>query len=230
MNVLVVGRLLQGLGAGGLDVLQMVILSDISSLRECPFWLGLESPPVAAGSIVGPLLGALYAEHVGWRWIGWVNLPVIGAALMLAVLFLRLRSLGVALRARLRRVDRTGIALFCPRRNLRLFARRARTCPGPMLPYRVLAGPNAVTARATLWCSAVQGLVLYILSTYTPLFFEAVYLETPLAAAVALLPMAISSVAFEAAAAAVPAIIGLTARYRIILMLGWVLATVFIGL
>ncbi|RYP58829.1 hypothetical protein DL771_011105 [Monosporascus sp. 5C6A] len=82
MNVLVVGRLLQGLGTGRLDVLQVIILSDITTLRERPFWLGLESVPVAAGSIFRPLLAALFAEHASWRWIGWWQtlVPLLGGS------------------------------------------------------------------------------------------------------------------------------------------------------
>ncbi|RYP53979.1 hypothetical protein DL768_001129 [Monosporascus sp. mg162] len=167
-----------------------------------------------------------------WRWIGWVNVPVVGAALVLVILFLCLRFLGVALPMRLRHVDWTGMTLFalgvtCV--SLPVTWADLITCMNLCCPYRVLTGTNAVTACETLWCSAAHGLVLYTLATYMPLFFEAVYLETPLAAAVILLLLAISSVAFAAAMPAVPAVIGPTARYRIIFMLEWVLATVFMG-
>lgn len=259
MNVLVAGRLLQGLGVGGLDVLQVIILSDMTSLRERAFWLGLESIPVAAGSIAGPILGALFAQHVSWRWIGWVNLPVIGTALALAVVFLRLRSLPMSRLARLRRLDWVGMALFttgvtCVTLPLTwadllygwaswrtlvpllsgvglliVFAvLEAR--PGldePMLPYRILTGTNALTARVTLLCSTVHGLVLYTLTLYIPLFFEAVYNESPLGAAVTFLPTMISTVVFTAVT---PAGIQWTRRYRLIFIFAWLFATVSMGL
>ncbi len=49
-----------------------------------------------------------------------------------------------------------------------------------MLPYRNLAGTHKVTTRATLLCSTARSLILYRLILYMPLFFEAVYQQSPL--------------------------------------------------
>jgi MFS family permease len=51
MNLLIIGRVLQGLGGGGLDVLGEVILADITTLKERPLYLGLFSIPMAGGAI-----------------------------------------------------------------------------------------------------------------------------------------------------------------------------------
>jgi MFS family permease len=75
MPVLIAGRLLQGLGGGGLDVLSEIILVDITTLQERPLYLGLLALPMAGGGVCGPVVGAALAEYVSWRWIGWIILP-----------------------------------------------------------------------------------------------------------------------------------------------------------
>ena len=51
------GRILQGLGGGGLDVLGEVILANLTTLKERPLYLGLFSLPIAGGGIYGPVIG-----------------------------------------------------------------------------------------------------------------------------------------------------------------------------
>ena len=69
MTVLIVGRVLQGLGAGGLDVLNEIILADITTLKERPLYLGLFAIPMLGGTVLGPIMGGLFAEYVTWRWM-----------------------------------------------------------------------------------------------------------------------------------------------------------------
>ena len=89
MPILILGRVLQGLGGGRLEVLGEVILTDIITLKERPLCLGLFTIPMAGGGICGPIIGAAFSEFVSWRWIGWVNLPLIAIGLALAFLFLK---------------------------------------------------------------------------------------------------------------------------------------------
>lgn len=77
MPVLIVGRSIQGLGCGGLDVLEEMIVSDMTSMKERPKYLSMIAAAIAIGSITGPIVGALFTEYLGWRWIGWINLPII---------------------------------------------------------------------------------------------------------------------------------------------------------
>ena len=69
MTVLIIGRVLQGLGAGGLDVLNEIILADITMLKERPMYLGLFAIPMLGGTVLGPVLGGLFAQYVSWRWM-----------------------------------------------------------------------------------------------------------------------------------------------------------------
>lgn len=61
MAVLILGRALQGIGAGGLDVLTDIILTDITTMKERPLYIGLFTIPMALGSICGPLVGAAFS-------------------------------------------------------------------------------------------------------------------------------------------------------------------------
>ncbi|KAK8017758.1 MFS general substrate transporter [Apiospora rasikravindrae] len=111
MSTLIAGRLIQGLGGGGLYVLQDIILADITSLKERPRYLGLLALPMALGTITGPIVGALFCK-VDWRWIGWVNLPIVGVGWVIFVTSLHLRSLPLSLMARICRLDFMGMVMF----------------------------------------------------------------------------------------------------------------------
>ncbi len=112
MPVLIAGRIFQGIGAGGLDVLGEIILVDMTTLRERPMYLGLFAIPMAAGTILGPIIGALFSQYAGWRWLGWINLPICFVNLVLILFFLRLKTIELSLHEKIRRVDWIGIVFF----------------------------------------------------------------------------------------------------------------------
>lgn len=67
LPVLIVGRILQGLGGGGLDVLAEVILADMTTLKERASYLGLTAISTALGSVLGPTVGGLFTDFVTVR-------------------------------------------------------------------------------------------------------------------------------------------------------------------
>ncbi|MEU8467518.1 MDR family MFS transporter [Streptomyces sp. NPDC029006] len=90
MPQLIAFRALQGLGGGGLLVLSMAIVGDIVPPRERGRYQGLFGSVFGATSVLGPLLGGLFTEHLSWRWVFYVNLPVGVVALAVIAVALRI--------------------------------------------------------------------------------------------------------------------------------------------
>ncbi|MFF3190194.1 MDR family MFS transporter [Streptomyces sp. SCPE 10] len=87
-------RALQGLGGGGLMVLSMAIVGDIVPPRDRGRYQGLFGAVFGATSVLGPLLGGLFTEHLSWRWVFYVNLPVgvVALAVIAGALRIPVRS------------------------------------------------------------------------------------------------------------------------------------------
>ncbi|QIP86730.1 MFS transporter [Streptomyces sp. Tu 2975] len=93
MPQLIAFRAVQGLGGGGLMVLSMAIVGDLVSPRERGKYQGLFGAVFGATSVLGPLLGGFFTEHLSWRWVFYINLPVGVVALLViaAVLHIPVR-------------------------------------------------------------------------------------------------------------------------------------------
>ncbi|MFI8965006.1 DHA2 family efflux MFS transporter permease subunit [Streptomyces sp. NPDC053493] len=91
MPELIAFRAVQGLGGGGLMVLSMAIVGDLVSPRERGRYQGLFGAVFGATSVLGPLLGGLFTEHLSWRWVFYINLPIGVVALFVIAAVLHIR-------------------------------------------------------------------------------------------------------------------------------------------
>ena len=87
-------RALQGLGGGGLLAMAQAIIGDVVSPRERGRYQGYLGAVFAFSSVVGPLIGGFFVDHLSWRWVFYVNVPVgaVAFAIIGAVLNLPFRK------------------------------------------------------------------------------------------------------------------------------------------
>src|SRR6476646_2325698 len=88
IDSLIVFRVLQGLGGGMLMPTGMIILARAAGPQQMGRMFSAIGVPMVLAPVFGPVLGGLLVEHVGWRWIFFVNLPVGIVAVGLAFRFL----------------------------------------------------------------------------------------------------------------------------------------------
>jgi EmrB/QacA subfamily drug resistance transporter len=81
-EILIAGRAVQGLGAGGLIPLAIAVIGDVIPPRRRGKWQALTSGVFAVSSVVGPATGGWIADNASWRWAFAVSLPVAAVALV----------------------------------------------------------------------------------------------------------------------------------------------------
>jgi EmrB/QacA subfamily drug resistance transporter len=106
MVALIGARIAAGLGGGALLALTGATIADVFAPRERGRWMGVILSAYGLGSIVGPIVGGLITDHVGWRWVFAVPLPILAFAfLVVGCMFPRVRA------SRRIRLDLVGSAL-----------------------------------------------------------------------------------------------------------------------
>ena len=125
MGMLVASRALQGMGGGAITVTAVAVIGEVIPLRERGRYQGALGAVFGVTTVIGPLLGGLFTDHLTWRWAFWINVPV-------AV---------VVLRHRVRRRCRPRLSRQARQR------RRSRALVGRRLWRRVLG----LVRRLVLW-------------------------------------------------------------------------------
>ncbi|KQS10711.1 MFS transporter permease [Curtobacterium sp. Leaf183] len=102
MVMLAAFRAFQGIGAGALMSLPLAIMGDILAPRERAKYQGYFLAVFGISSVIGPLIGGLFAGAdqilwiTGWRWVFLVNVPIGVGALLMVIAFLHLPKFGDA--------------------------------------------------------------------------------------------------------------------------------------
>ncbi len=213
MTTLIIARGLQGLGGGGILPIVQVVISDIVTPRERGQYQAYFSGVWTAAGIGGPILGGVFAEHLHWSMIFWINVPLGIASLALLLpkmgripVFHRKRKVdwqgGVLLMAsavvfmlvltwggnRYLWLSPTIAAMIGAAAMLALgFVWHARRADEPFLPLPLMGGSVVPYGIAAGSCAlgAMVGLTVHM-----PLYYEVVYHLTSSEAGFALIPLA----------------------------------------
>ena len=213
MQQLVLARVLQGIGAGGMVSVSQAIIGDFVPPRERGRYQGYFSSMYAVASVAGPVLGGWLTEYLSWRWVFWINLPLglvalwaihralagmpaqrreaqvdyLGAVLL--ILGLGSLLLGITLVGQGHAwVDPAVLALFaCAVLGLALFIAHERRCPEPLLPLGLFGNRVAVLCWGVIFFASFQSISLTMLM---PLRYQGITGAGADSAALHLLPLA----------------------------------------
>src|SRR5471032_1664407 len=213
MPVLIVARGLQGLGGGGIMPIVQTVISDIVTPRERGQYQAYFSGVWTAAGIGGPIIGGVFAEHLHWSMIFWINVPLGVASLAMLLpkmgkipTFHRKRKVdwlgGVLLMAsavvfmlvltwsgnRYLWLSPTIMAMIGASVALALaFVWHAGNAEEPFLPLPLMGGTVVPYAMAAGGCAmgAMLGLTVHM-----PLYYEVVYHLSASEAGLGLIPLA----------------------------------------
>ncbi len=86
MYQLILFRGLQGVGGGILISLPFIVVGEIFSPRERAKYMGIMGSVFALADVLGPILGGVITDSLGWRWIFFINIPV-GVVALIIILY-----------------------------------------------------------------------------------------------------------------------------------------------
>ena len=245
MTQLILMRALQGLGGGGLLVVTMAAIGDVIPPAERGRFQGMFGAIFGLATVVGPLIGGFLVQHLSWRWIFYINLPLgILALSVISAVFKphtaqvkhQIDYMGAAFLA----TALTCIVLFTTQGGVTLpwsssqlwvtlvfglialvgFIYEERHAAEPIIPLHLFK------ERTFLLCCLIGfiiGTSLFGSMTFLPLYLQVVKHSTPSEAGMQLLPMmcgiTVSSIISGR-------LISRMGRYRIFPIVGTLLASV----
>ncbi len=208
MPMLIVYRLIQGVGGGAIQPVALTVVGDLYSVQERGKIQGYLASVWGISSVLGPLAGGLIIQNISWSWVFWVNVPigllaaagfsmflregarqgkrqvdVVGAMLFtlaVAALMMALTEMGTAGRAVI------ALWLLLCAVSFGLFLWQERRAPDPMLTLGLWSRrPIAITNLTTL----LSGMTMIGLTTFVPMYVQGVLNQSALVAGFALTMM-----------------------------------------
>ncbi|KAK9440013.1 MFS general substrate transporter-like protein [Metarhizium brunneum] len=257
MGTLIAGRVVQGIGAGGINVLVEIIICDLAPLRERGTYFAIIFGLVAIGTALGPFFGGLIVTYSSWRWVFYLTLPVGGFALLLLLVFLNVKhNREKTLATRLTTIDWVGNVIFVSSICSILIALSWAGAIHPWSSYQVLT-PLIVgfaglvgfvffeasalapyptvplhllsnrTSAIVFFLTLMHSVVTMWAIYFLPIHFQGVLSSTPSRSGVQLLPTILILIPFAAAGGALMSKLG---RYRAIHQAGYALMVLGFGL
>ncbi|KAH8812400.1 major facilitator superfamily domain-containing protein [Xylogone sp. PMI_703] len=255
--MIIAARTIQGIGGGGIITLGEIIICDLLPLRERGQYTGILAGTYAIGTIIGPVIGGIFTQHVTWRWCFYINLPIAGLSLIFILPFLNLKYRRVGtIWDRFKRVDWLGNAILIAAVTAILLAlawggtKHAwdswRTIVPLVLGFLGIIAfgliqisgyveeptmpPRLFSNRTSVSIYAMaffHGLLLLYVTYFLPVYFQAVLGSSPTRAGIQLFPTATT---IAPAAAITGVVITLNGRYRIYHFVGFILMSLGCGL
>ena len=255
MRMLIAGRALQGVAAGGLFQLMSVTISDMFSLRERALYFGWMGGVWALAGSSGPPVGGALAERASWEWCFWINLPVCAISFVLLLLFLDVHNPRTKLKDGLKAVDWYGTVSVLAVTVLFLLGLNFGGVTFPWnsaeviclivvgvfmigfflfsekrlakYPLMALGVFRTLSNNAVILVALGHSTVNIGVEYYLPLFFQSVRQESPLHSGLLLLPITMTAAATDVATGI---LIHKTGRYREMIWVGVLLMTLATGL
>ncbi len=246
MPILIIARAVQGLGGGGLISLAQTIIGDVVTPIERVRYQSYFAAVFVTSSVAGPVLGGLFAEHLSWTAVFWINVPLGAAAWAMTSRALR----KLPRHERAARLDIAGALLMIAFTValllalswggiryawdsieivsllvafvllLVLFAWRQASAEEPLLPPRMILHPVVGVACAAATFTMASFIAL---SAFLPTFFEAVRGATAGQSGLMLMPMTGGTVIGATVAGRLMVRVR---RYRLLAVAGLVIAAV----
>ncbi|KAK1991087.1 major facilitator superfamily transporter [Colletotrichum falcatum] len=112
VGVLIAGRTVQGVGGGGSLVLVTIVIGDMFRLEDRAKYYGMTGIVWGLAGAVGPILGGVFTQTIGWRWCFFINLPFDGVALLVLFFTLNVETPKEEFTKGLRELDWVGFVLI----------------------------------------------------------------------------------------------------------------------
>lgn len=254
---MIVGRAIQGVGTGGLNMILDVILSDLVPLRERGVYIAITLMVLTIGTSMGPFVGGAIVENTTWRWVFYINIPFGAVSFVLLFVFLQVGcNKETSWPKRLSRIDFVGNTILMASTTTLLYAltyagsRYAWSSTEVILsltfgfggllafvlfehygwaqePVIPLRLFRNRTAGVVFVNTFLSAILLYWAIFYLSVYFQAVLVSTPTRAGVQMLPVVLVAVPGAAVSVIVLSKFG---RYKMLHALGFAIVTVGLGL